>query len=370
MSDPIRAIVVGTSFGGRVHVPALRAAGIEVRALVGRDAERTRGRATQLGVPHAAISLNEALSFGRVDCVTVATPPHAHAPVVLEALRAGKHVLCEKPFAADASEASSMVAAAEAAGVVALTGCEFRWMPDEALARRVIRGGGIGEPRVAAFVQHSGILAKGLHGAFNEEWWFDREHGGGMLGAGGIHFIDRFRTWLGDIARVSAVLQVAAERPSHQAEDTYTALLQFDSGCLGMMQHSSAVHGKTDRLCRVIGSAGTVWLDDGRAWFADAASMQALDVPDDLRLPDPPPPSDDPKHAFTQLELPPYTRLAERFRDLIEGRPIPSDAPETPTFDDGLYLQRVLDAMRSSSVRGGAWTEVPPVGVGWGRQPR
>jgi predicted dehydrogenase len=231
-------------------------------------------------------------------------------------------------------------------------------MPDEALVRRSIEAGSIGEPRVAAFLQHSGILATGLHGAFNEEWWFDRRRGGGMLGAGGIHFIDRFRTWLGDISRVSALLQVAGDRPADQAEDTYSAMLQFESGCVGVMQHSSAVHGKSDRVCRVIGSGGSLWLEDGRAWLADASSVRPLEVPDDLRLPDPPAASDDPKHAFTQLELPPYTRLAERFRDLILGRPVRSDGPDTPTFRDGLYLQRVLDAMRSSSRKGGAWVDL------------
>ena len=358
MSDDLQAIVVGTSFGGRVHVPALRAAGIEVHALVGRDGARTRERATALGVPLAATTLGDALSDGVATCVTVATPPHAHRSVVIEALEAGCHVLCEKPFAADATEARSMVAAAAAAGTVALVGCEFRWVPDEALARRLIRAGAIGEPRVASFVLQSGIVARGLHGAFNEEWWFSAESGGGMLGAGGIHFIDRFRTWLGDIARVSVVLQVVGDRPADQAEDTYSAMLRFESGALAMMQHSSAVYGAPARLCRVIGSGGSVWLEDGRAWLADARSSGPIEVPDDLLLPDPPPASDDPKHAFTQLELPPYTRLAERWRDLILGRGIDATAPETPTFDDGLYLQVVLDAMRASSAQGGQWIDV------------
>jgi len=358
MSDKLRAVVVGTSFGGRVHVPALRAAGVEVHALVGRDGARTRERASALGVPVATTSLIDALSDGVASVVTVATPPDSHRSIVIEALEAGCHVLCEKPFAANAAEARSMVAAATAAGTVALVGCEFRWVPDEALAGRVIRAGAIGEPRLATFVLHSGILARGLHQAFNEEWWFSAERGGGMLGAGGIHFIDRFRTWFGDIDRVSAILQVAGDRPADQAEDTYSAMLQFASGTLALMQHSSAVYGPPNRICRVIGSKGSVWLEDGRAWLADSRSSGPVEVPDDLQLPEPPPASDDPKHAFTQLELPPYTRLAERFRDVVLGRKIRAGSPETPTFRDGLYLQIVLDAMRASSVHGGAWVDI------------
>src|SRR5450631_1440750 len=134
--NKLQAVVVGTSFGGRVHVPALRAAGIGVHALVGRDAERTRQRATALGVPLATTSLRDALADGVATCVTVATPPDSHRSIVIEALDAGRHVLCEKPFAADADQARSMVAKADAAGTVALVGCEFRWVPDEALAGR------------------------------------------------------------------------------------------------------------------------------------------------------------------------------------------------------------------------------------------
>src|SRR5215217_427782 len=158
MTEPLAAVVVGSSFGARIHVPALRAAGVEVRALVGRDPDRTRARADALGIPVAATSLADALDDSGITCVTVSTPPDAHAEVVLEALAAGRHVLCEKPFASSATEARAMADAAAAAGVVGMVGCEFRWVPEEELARRAITGGAIGAPRIATYVQHSRLL--------------------------------------------------------------------------------------------------------------------------------------------------------------------------------------------------------------------
>ena len=71
---PIGAAVVGTGFGARVHVPALRAAGFDVIALVGRDPERTARRAQRLGIPHAPTSLVDALALPGVDAVTIAAP--------------------------------------------------------------------------------------------------------------------------------------------------------------------------------------------------------------------------------------------------------------------------------------------------------
>ena len=73
------AIVVGTGFGTRVHVPALRGAGFDVLGLVGRDAGRTARRAERLGVPAALTDLDAALAIPGVDAVTVATPPATHA---------------------------------------------------------------------------------------------------------------------------------------------------------------------------------------------------------------------------------------------------------------------------------------------------
>src|SRR3981081_3458651 len=123
----IGAVVVGTGFGTFTHLRALRQAGSEVHALVGQNAEKTAERAKRFDVPHGLTSLEEALQLPGVDAVAVVTPPHTHASIVLPVLAAGKHVLCEKPFARNAAEARSMQAAAEQAGVVAVLGCEFRF---------------------------------------------------------------------------------------------------------------------------------------------------------------------------------------------------------------------------------------------------
>src|SRR5687768_14373055 len=100
MSAP-GVVVVGTGFGCLTHVPALRDAGFEVKALVGRDPDRTATRAKRFDVPLALTSYDEALALDGVDAVSVVTPPHTHADLVVQACEAGKHVVCEKPFATD-----------------------------------------------------------------------------------------------------------------------------------------------------------------------------------------------------------------------------------------------------------------------------
>ena len=122
----LSAVVVGTGIGCQTHVPALRGAGFDVAALVGRDAARTAQRAARVGIPGACTSLTDALNRTDADAVVVTTPPNSHAELVLEAVAAGKHVVCEKPFARDKNEARQMLAAAQEAGVVHLVGTEYR----------------------------------------------------------------------------------------------------------------------------------------------------------------------------------------------------------------------------------------------------
>ena len=128
--------IVGTGFGCITHLRALRAAGFEVHALVGRDPEKTAERAARFDVPHACTTLADALAIAGVDAITIATPPHTHAEIALEAIAAGKHVLCEKPFARDAQQAAEMLDAATAAGIVHMLGTEFRWASGQASAAR------------------------------------------------------------------------------------------------------------------------------------------------------------------------------------------------------------------------------------------
>src|SRR3954447_4419746 len=171
MSSTLGAAVVGTGFGVITHARALDAAGIEVRALIGRDPDKTAKRAALFGIEHATTDRAEAFARDDVDVVAVTTPPHTHAEIVLDAVAAGKHVLCEKPFARDLDEAREMLRAAEAAGVVHLLGTEFRFGQGQALLTRTVRAGAIGDPTLAMFLLQLPTLTDPA--AEMPAWWDD-----------------------------------------------------------------------------------------------------------------------------------------------------------------------------------------------------
>ena len=354
----IRVAVVGTGFGCLTHVRALRAAGFEVAALVGRDPAKTTARAERFSVSRSATALGEVLD--EVDAVTIATPPHTHAPLVYDALAAGKHVLCEKPFARDAAEARELLAAAETAGVVNMLGTEFRFAPGQALVRRAVRAGAIGDVRLATFLLHIPLLAAA--DAEVPEWWSDSAQGGGWLGAQASHVIDQILSTLGPFARVSASLPQVVEH-GWTAEDAYLVQFELRSGVAGVMQSVASDRGPMLFVTRLVGTRGTVWSEGDRVQVADESGTHTVPVPPELALAAPePPPSDllvtayDLLHS-TGIDVGPCTRLAAAFRAGIAGETFADDPPPA-TFTDGVAAMEVLDAIRQSAVQGCA-VELP-----------
>lgn len=348
------AIVVGTGFGCRIHVPALRAAGFEVAALVGSDPERTGRRAERSGVPLAFTDLDEAISRTKAVAVTIATPPATHAPLTLAALARGCHVICEKPFAENVGEARAMLEAAQRAGVAHLVGNEFRWLPERAVAARAIADGLIGGPRLLSLVQYHPLVASPE--AKMPGWWFDAAAGGGWLGAQGSHIVDQVRTWLGEFESVSASLPIVSDRKG-VAEDTYALRMRLANGVEGSIQQSAGAWGPSLAVTRVAGTKGTLWVDGSAVWVADAKGARELPTPAELELPPPPATSADPRERFSHYELGPYTRLCETLRAYVDGRE-PAAVVPAPTFADGLAATQVLDAIRASAKAGGQLVRV------------
>jgi predicted dehydrogenase len=350
------AVVVGTGFGCVTHVRALRAAGFEVRALVGRHPDKTVGRAESLDIPLGLTSLGEALALPDVAAVTVAVPPHAHAPVTLAAIAAGKHVLCEKPFARDTAEARTMLAAAEDAGVVHLLGCEFRFDPGQALLARCVRQGMIGEPRLATFLLHVPLLADSS--AEVPAWWADAEQGGGWLGAHGSQVIDQIRVTLGEFVSVSASLPRVAGRNDLRAEDGFVLHFTMSSGAVGTLQSTSGDWAPPIMISRVSGTGGAAWIEGAGATVQVAGpdGTRRVPVPEDLAdtgAAPPPLPDGLVTTAYDRMishgmDFWPYTRLCTVLRDRILKNPT-SKEPPAATFVDGVAQMAVLDAARRAA---------------------
>lgn len=204
------------------------------------------------GLPFLA-GHRELLGRGDVDAVIVATPNFLHCPITLEAIRAGKHVLCEKPLGLNHAETMEMLRAAEAAGVVHMTAFTYRYAPGVQYLRWLIEQGELGEIRTlrAAYLM---ALSGHLSGWRSER----RLAGSGALADIGSHLIHISQFLLGPIARVAA----AGRRFTRADVDDWIGFLaEFDCGVPATFEISRVAPGRgagitENMFLEVYGSAG------------------------------------------------------------------------------------------------------------------
>ena len=357
-SKNLGAIVFGTNFGVNTHVAALRAAGFEVKALIGRDPARTAERAEWAKIPLGLTSLDEAMKLPGVDLVAISTPPHTHAEIAIRAFAEGKHVVCEKPFARDLPEAEKMLAAAQSAGVVHVIGHEHRFDMGQSLANQALRQGLIGEPRLMTHIMQMSMFADEKTEV--PDWWGKASEGGGWLGANGVHMLDLARTWMGEITGVSASLTTLSNH-GWTAEDSFSIHFRTAKGTGGVIQSSISDMGPMLFGARVAGTKGALRLEGQSVFVTDASGDRELTPGPELVHEMPASPTDLVRTTYDALcasatAIAPYTRLYQNVRERMGGSE-PSHPTRAATFEDGVIGQRLLGAVRESDRRG-TWVEI------------
>ena len=141
--------IVSTALIGmeKVNPAMLKAKDVVVRGIASRDLARAQAAAKQLGIPKAYGSYAEMFADPEIEAVYNPLPNHLHVPVTIEALKAGKHVLCEKPIALTAAEAEELVEVERASGKLVAEAFMVRWHPQWLRARKLVAEGAIGEVR-------------------------------------------------------------------------------------------------------------------------------------------------------------------------------------------------------------------------------
>lgn len=190
----LRLAVVGCGAVATIHhLPAIAVSErVEAAVLVDADSGRARSLADRFGVPGVATDFNDLP--GKVDAAIVALPNSLHAPVSIELLRRGVHVLVEKPMAMNVRECDEMIAAASEGRAVLAVGLDFRFFDSSLLVRNLLKEGLLGEIR--RFAMHQGVIPRW---PFATDFLLKKEMaGGGVLADFGVHVLDLLLWWLGD----------------------------------------------------------------------------------------------------------------------------------------------------------------------------
>ncbi|MBI2555500.1 MAG: Gfo/Idh/MocA family oxidoreductase [Candidatus Rokubacteria bacterium] len=353
--------IIGLGFG-RAHIPAFQANGCQVVAVCQRNAAQAKAVADKYGIPRVFERWEEMLAEAKPEIVVIAAPPHLHHAIALRAFAAGAHVLCEKPLAMTRAEARAMVEAAAHARRVAMTG--FNWRFPAAMQRlhAMVEEGFLGTPFHASLRY---LVPRWVDEATPPTWRMDRAQAGhGAMGDLGVHLVDLARWNFGEIVRVSARAGIAypsrtvpgGAKPA-DAEDFCAVTGELASGALVTLMVSRAARGGNEQTLEAYGSHGAFsyrLARSGARWYkgelraaAGSAGFEPVKVPATV-----------PRSVGEgdQLEVTGKATIGPLVKRFLAG--IRKGETPSPSFEDGLRAQAVLDAVLESASRGG-WVDVP-----------
>jgi len=369
--------MIGHGFMGAAHSQGWRTAPrvfdlpVEPRmhVIVGRDEEGTRASAKKYGWDQSSTDWRKVVESDDVDLVDICSSGDTHAEIAIAALEAGKHVLCEKPLANTVDEAVRMATAARAAarsGVFAMLGFSYRRVPAVQLAQSLVADGRLGE------LHH--VRAQYLQDWLTDpdspmSWRLDKTlAGSGALGDIGAHAIDAVQFVTGqNVDAVSGILKtLVSERPitagsperGHvTVDDAALFSARLSGGAIASFEATRFATGRKNALrLEMHGSRGALAFDLERLneleFFDKTDPVQIQGFRRIVVT--------EPEHPYLNAWWPPghsigYENLfSHQVRDLIVD--ISTGSQPTPSFDDGLQVQRVLAAVEQSSENDSSWT--------------
>jgi predicted dehydrogenase len=299
------AAVIGVGFVGRAHVDAIRRLGIPIAGILGSSQERAEESRKALGLPRAYASLDELAADSSVTVVHICTPNHVHFEQSSKLLRAGKHVLCEKPLAMDSRESAMLVQIVKESKRVGGVAYNLRYYPLCQEARVLISEGAIGTPHTA----HGSFLQDWLLHPTDWNWRLEQNLGGELRAVSdiGTHAMDLLMFLTGkkilevcaDLATVIPVRRKPrgrvetfkkADAGGHDempmtTDDYATMLLHFQDGMKGVVTVSQVSAGHKARLgFGIDGSKGSLWWnseDPNQMWIGrrDTANSSLIKDP-------------------------------------------------------------------------------------------
>ncbi len=357
--------VVGGGYMGKAHSVAMAAVGAVfdtalrprlemIAATSSESAERYR---QAYGFARGTADWRELVDDPRVEAVVIASPQATHREIAERALAAGKPVMCEKPMGETLEDARAMVAAARAAGVAHMVAYNYIRTPASQYARQLIAAGELGQ--VTWF---RGEHTEDFHGDPDAPaTWRSFGEANGCLGDLAPHIINAALALMGPIRALNATLETVHPRRGGVEvtnDDQVQAMLRFDNGVMGHLYASRTATGrKMGYAYEVTGTRGALRFDQEDQ---NALWLYRADDPEAERgfrkiLAGPAHPD------YVNFCLGPGHGTGYQDQIIVEARDflraIETGEPVWPTFDDGLAVLEVSDAIRRSH-RSGGWEAV------------
>lgn len=344
-AGPVRLAIIGTGGMANQHARQFTPIkGCKLIAAVDVDRERAEKFAATHGIPEVYDSVDRLLAESEIDAVCVVTPDAYHAALSIQCLKAGKHVLCEKPLALNHADAKRMVAAAKKAGVINMVNLSYRDWPCIQAVAALVQRGVLGDIRHVEASYLQAWLASKIWGDWRTTpgwlWRLSSGHGSkGVLGDVGVHIVDFATFPAGPIKSVYCRLKAFDKAKDNRigeykldANDSAVLTVEFANGALGTIHTTRWCGGHANRLfLKIAGTKGTVEIDSEKT----TAGYRICAGPD----------LD--KGEWKQVTLKSTPTNYQRFIKAIR-----TGWPDVPDFARGAEVQKVLDACFESDASG------------------
>jgi len=273
----MRLLMLGTGGMAKLHVKGFREAdGVEIVAAVDTDPVRLQAFQDTHSIDRGFSSLDAALAWGEFDAVTNITPDSVHYATTMTALRAGKHVFCEKPLATDHVKAMEMAETAEGLGLINMVNLTYRNVPQLQKAHELVSSGQIGAVKHIEASYLQSWLVNDSWGDWRTSptwlWRLSTNHGSnGVLGDVGIHILDFASYAAGtDYANVFFRLQTFDKADNGRigeyqldANDTFVMTAEMQNGAMAVVHATRWASGHMNDLrLRIYGEKGGIELTD------------------------------------------------------------------------------------------------------------
>jgi predicted dehydrogenase len=219
----------GAGYIINIHAQAAQAQkGVQLAAVVEKYPERAAALAKKFNLKHHYETVEQLLEAGKVDALVIGTPNFLHASQAIAALKAGVHVLVEKPMAINARAAEKMIAASEQSGALLMVAHCWRFDEDVLWLMKQTK-------KLGKIVRTKGY---GIHANWGPEGWFTQKQlaGGGALADMGIHALDTARFLLGDPKPVSVYAKLGTHYKPFDVDDTGMIIVEWDNGATSYIE--------------------------------------------------------------------------------------------------------------------------------------
>ena len=256
---PLGFALVGTGMIAGYHAQAIaQTPGAKLAGVVSRSPEKGRAFAAQHNIPVITATVEEMVARPDVHVINVTTPSGAHLDPALAAIRAGKHVVIEKPVETTPARVDQITAAADKAGVKVAAIFQGRFGTGAQTVKTAVEAGRLGRLVLASAYVKWHRTADYYKTAWKGTWELD---GGGALMNQAIHGVDLLQWFAGLPAEVYGQI-TRRVHTGIQADDTTVATLKFPDGALGTIEASTALWPGWSRRIELCGEHGSICLED------------------------------------------------------------------------------------------------------------